>query len=587
MPGCNQRGYPIDEPVGKRRGKVEPALCYFLKYASIIFLFGVDLSKILSQFRTSVFIFFTDILVKVFLKVFLDGTVIMVINNLRIGGLATGIDTDSIVSKLMKAKRIPVDKLKQDKQILQWQQEDYRAVNTSLRSFMDKVFNMKLQATYLAKTAASSNEAAVGVAANSNAVPGIYSVTVTQLAQGVSKGSQAALPDEANADGTTKTLAQQFGLSGSISFTLEGSKGSKAFTFDTANATINNVVADINGADLGISASYDATLNRFFLTTSSTGAAAKIKVTSDSNNFLTGPLEDGSDNVLKLKMKLNIDYTGQDAKFDFGDAKGLTSATNTVTVNGITLTLKQGGGATADITVRNDTNAVFNSIKDFVTAYNDIVDKINSKLSETGYRDYLPLTGEQRDKMSEDQIKKWEEKAKSGLLRNDTLLEGVVMKMRTTMSAVVPGLTGGKGYDNLAKIGINTGLYFEKGKLYIDETKLKDALQKDPDGVMNLFIKNSDVYSEKGIAQRLYDDVNNGMSLISAKAGSDSTYSTVDNSTIGKRLIQVNEDIDKLEDRLKEIEDRYWRQFTAMEQAIQQMNAQSAWLAQQSAGQSK
>jgi len=548
------------------------------------FFVWVDLLKILSQFRTSVFFFFTDILVKVFLKVFLDGTVIMVINNLRIGGLVSGMDTDSIVSKLMKAKRIPVDKLKQDKQILQWQQEDYRAVNTSLRSFRDKVFNMKLQATYLAKTAASSNEAAVGAAANSNAVPGIYSVTVTQLAKGVSKGSQAALPDEANADGTTKTLAQQFGLSGSISFTLKGSKGSKAFTFDTANATINNVVADINGADLGISASYDATLNRFFLTTSSTGAAAKIKVTTDSNNFLTGPLEDGSDNVLKLKMKLNIDYTGQDAKFDFGDAKGLTSATNTVTVNGITLTLKQGGGATADITVRNDNNAVFNSIKDFVTAYNDIVDKINSKLSETGYRDYLPLTDEQRDKMSEDQIKKWEEKAKSGLLRNDTLLEGVVMKMRTTMSAVVPGLTGGKGYDNLAKIGINTGLYFEKGKLYIDETKLKDALQKDPDGVMNLFIKNSDVYSEKGIAQRLYDDVNNGMSLISAKAGSDSTYSTVDNSTIGKRLFQIDEDIDKLEDRLKEIEDRYWRQFTAMEQAIQQMNAQSAWLAQQFGG---
>lgn len=513
------------------------------------------------------------------------------INFLRVGGLASGMDTESIVSQLMKAQRIPVDLLKQDKQVLLWQQEDYREINTSLRSFRDIVFKMKLQANFLVKNAASSNEAAVGAAANSNAVPGLYSVTVTQLAQGVSKGSQATLADEANADGSTKTLAGQFGLAGSISFTLEGSKGSKAFTFDTTSANINNVVSEVNAADLGISASYDATLNRFFLTSSSTGAAAIIKVTGDSNNFLTGPLEDGSDNVLKLKMKLYSAgppeeglYAGQDAIFNFGDATGLTSATNTVTINGITLTLKQGGGAAGTITIANDTDAVFDSIKDFITSYNEIIDKINNKLSENRYRDYLPLTDEQREQLSDGQEERWEEKARSGLLRNDSLLEGIVTKMRLTMSIIVPGLTGGQGYDNLAKIGITTISYQEKGKLYIDETKLKDALQKDPDGVMDLFTKSSDVYSEKGIATRLYDDVNNGMSLISDKAGSDSSYSLFDSSTIGKRVTQIDEDIYNMEERLVEVENRYWRQFTAMEKALQQMNAQSAWLTQQLGG---
>ncbi|MDQ0285630.1 flagellar hook-associated protein 2 [Desulfofundulus luciae] len=503
-------------------------------------------------------------------------------SSLRIGGLASGIDTDSIIKELMKAQRIPLDRLNQDKQILQWQQEDYRAIYDSLRAFRDKVFNMKLQATYMAKTATSSNEAAVSATAGSSAVPGMYTVTVTQLAQGVSKGSQDTLPDEANADGSTMSLKQQFGLGyDTLAFTLEGANGIKKFSFDTNTANIYTVVSEINAANLGITASYDATLNRFFLTTTSTGAAAKIIVTNDSNNFLSNNAGDGN-NTLKLLLKGDgTAYTGQDAVFNFGDATGLKSATNTVTINGITLTLKQGGGASTTITVSNDTDAVFNAIKDFVDAYNEIIDKINGKLTEPRYRDYLPLTDEQREQLSDEQEKQWEEKARSGLLRGDSLLESVVSRMRATMSAVVPGLTGGQGYKTLAQIGITTLSYEERGKLYIDEAKLKDALQKDPDGVMNLFTKSAENYAEKGIAMRLYDDINSAMALISARAGTSSSYSTADNSAIGRQIAAMNERISTLEERLQQMEDRYWRQFTAMEQAIQQMNAQSAWLAQQ------
>lgn len=507
-------------------------------------------------------------------------------SGLRIGGLASGIDTDSIIKDLMKAQRIPVDKLKQNKQVFQWQQEGYREINNSLRAFRDKVFNMKLQATYLAKKAASSNEAAFTAVAGSSAAPGSYKVTVTQLAEGVSKGSQSALPDEAGAGGSTLNLADQFfgGTVKDISFTLEGAGGSKTFTPNTGTANIHTVVSDINAAGLGVTASYDASLNRFFLTTASTGAAAKIKVTDDSDDFLANAAGDGAS---KLKLLLKDDgtvYTGKDAKFDLGDAAGLTSASNTVTVNGITLTLKKGGGETGTVTVASDSDAVFNSIKDFINSYNEVIDKINATLAETRYRDYLPLTDEQREQMSDDQEKKWEEKARSGLLRNDSLLEGVTFKVRSTMSAVVPGLTAGQKYDSLADIGITTGSYAEKGKLYIDETKLKDALQKDPDGVMSLFTKSAGAYQEKGIAQRLYDDVSSSMALISGRAGGDSAYSLAGNSVIGRRLQSIDENISKMEGRLQEVENRYCRQFTAMEQAISRMNAQSAWLTQQFGG---
>ncbi|SHE72112.1 flagellar hook-associated protein 2 [Desulfofundulus australicus DSM 11792] len=513
-------------------------------------------------------------------------------SSLRIGGLASGIDTDSIIKELMKAQRIPLDRLNQDRQILLWQQEDYRAIYDSLRSFRDKVFNMKLQATYLAKKASSSNEAAVTATANPTATPGTYTVTVNKLATGVSKVSQIKLNDETK-DGTILTLAEQFGITGTISFALEGSKGKKGtdyFNFDTTKDTIYDVVKKINDADLGITASYDSNLNRFILATTSTGTTAIIKVTEDSSYFLSGdkdlkdPTQKNGNNYLKLLLKGDgTADTGQDAEFNLsiGDAtvQNYTSPTNTPTVAGITLTLKQGGGTSATITVSNDTDAVFNAIKDFVNAYNELIDKINKKLTEPRYRDYLPLTDEQREQLSDEQEKKWEEKARSGLLRGDSLLESVVSRMRATMSAIVPGLAA--GCDALADVGITTLSYEERGKLYIDEAKLKDALQKDPDGVMNLFTKSAEKYAEKGIAMRLYDDVNSAMDLISDRAGTSSSYSTADNSAIGRQIAAVNERISIMEERLQQLEDRYWRQFTAMEQAIQQMNAQSAWLAMQ------
>ncbi len=500
-------------------------------------------------------------------------------SNLRIGGLASGMDIDSIVEELMKAHRVPVQKLEQEKQILEWKQEDYREINTSLRSFRDIVFDMKLQSTYLAKKASSSDESVLTATANPSAAPGTYTVNVNQLAEGVSKGSQSALADEKKDDGSTKTLGEQFGLSGTISFELQGSKGSKLFEFDAATDTIYTVVSEINDAGLGIKASYDSTLNRFFLTTESTGSEQEITVLSDPSQFLSdSDLNDGINNALQLNLKTNEVNKGKDAQFEFGDVADLTSSTNSVTVNGISMELKN-TGSNVKITVTSNTDAVFASIMDFVEQYNNIMETITGELYEERYSDYLPLTDEQREQLTDSQIEKWEEKARSGLLRNDPVLSSIASRMRLTMSSVVPGLSS--GYDTLAEIGITTSSNYMSGKLVVDEEKLKEALQENPEGVMNLFTYSSDNYEEMGIAQRLYEDVNYAMNRIIDKAGSNTDFSLVDNSFIGKRIKQIDERIDTMEERLRQIEDRYWRQFTAMEKAIQQMNSQSMWLMMQ------
>ncbi|MCL0062622.1 flagellar filament capping protein FliD [Peptococcaceae bacterium] len=496
---------------------------------------------------------------------------------LRVGGLATGMDIEQIINDLMKIERMRVERLEQQKQILEWKQEDYREINNSLRALEDNVFKMKMQSTYLAKTAVSSNENVLTATAGANAMSGTYEVTVHSLASGVHIGSQRELAEERKGDGTIKTLSEQFGISGTVSFTLKAKNREQTFSFDTAGKTIYDVVTEINNADLGVRALYDSSLNRFFLTTEDMGSDAIINVVKDDSSFLSDLNGDGT-NTLKLKLQTGTAVTGTDAKIDFGDVKGLKFNSNNFTINGISMTVKATGSS--KITVSNDIDGVMESIKSFVELYNSTIDKINKELTEKRHRNYLPLTDEQREQLSDEQERKWEELARSGLLRGDDLLSGVVYKMRREISSKVAGASN-PAYNTLAEIGISTRSYHEHGKLYIDEEKLRAALKDDIDAVMELFTKNSYIDSEKGIARRLEETLETYIDAITNKAGTDYTLMGFDNSTLGKEILRVNRKIKEWEERLKAIEDRYWAQFAAMERAINQMNQQSLWLAQQ------
>ena len=78
----------------------------------------------------------------------------------------------------------------------------------------------------------------------------------------------------------------------------------------------------------------------------------------------------------------------------------------------------------------NDSSKVFENVKNFITKYNELIDKIQTKTSEERYRNYTPLTDAQREQLSDKQQEQWEEKAKSGLLRNDSILTNLLTKMR-------------------------------------------------------------------------------------------------------------------------------------------------------------
>ncbi|HAF17742.1 MAG: flagellar filament capping protein FliD [Thermacetogeniaceae bacterium] len=515
----------------------------------------------------------------------------------RISGLASGLDVDQIVKDLMRSYQMRIDKVKQNKQIWQWRQEDYRAINTSLLSLRNTVFDLRLQRTFLARKVSSSDENIVTVSVSSSSVPASYQVRVKQLATvatNCSAGRISKIDDPIDTSASLwsqrdKFLNDNFGWTedNQFSFTING----EVFTFDGDTDSLDSVIAAINNNEkAGVWAFYDAGTDRIALSTVKTGnnrEGAEIQVTGE---FMT--------NVLQIDMA--NEKGGEDALFEINGLDGMTSHDNSYTVNGVTFSFKEADPEkTVFLTVENDIDAVVNSIKNFVDSYNKILEEINKKLNEPRYHDYAPLTEEQiqEGNLTDRQIDAWEDKARSGLLKGDPILGGVLADMRRALASIVRSVTGEvtvtNGFeqyttiaDRLSVIGITTGDYSERGKLHLDEGRLREALQSNPEAVMELFTRTRDAEgneitdkSQQGIAVRLYDAVNNAMTRITGQAGS--AGSLYDNSYISRMLRQFDERLDIMNDQYIRIEDRYYRQFTALEKAIAQMNTQSMWLTMQ------
>lgn len=231
------------------------------------------------------------------------------------------------------------------------------------------------------------------------------------------------------------------------------------------------------------------------------------------------------------------------------------------------------------ITVTRDTDKIVDSIKKFIDEYNKLVKTINDYLNEdANYRDYAPLTDEQRKEMSEKQIEMWEKKAKEGLLRRDSTLSGFLQSMRSVWYE-----TNSSGYA-IYQLGIETGEWATRGQLTISangEATLRNMLASDPTGVMNFFANTVD-----GAAVRVNNIIRN---VANTSSGSPGTLvqlagikgmASETNNTLYDQLKKIDEQIERLKNQYKKEKDRYWKQFNLMEQAIANMNSQSSYLSQ-------
>lgn len=688
----------------------------------------------------------------------------------RISGLASGMDIDQMVKDLMKVERMPLDKLKQKQQTLEWQRDDYRALNTLFFNFRSTLTNMKLTPSYRVRSTVSTNESLLSATASSGAGLSSYSISkVKQLATAATKVNTGAISGTSGKVDINKSLSSQFqdsndfqwkkgsveyksisvsedkkefsldldeniklvtdtsavnvkvnGISyevvanvgdldnkknqvyindtGNLIFSDTIKKGSniqvdyvadfktekmtiskdttgwqlsrkeiedineikvdgKTYTFDAdtnnllddngkkigtldketgkitfepdfvkANAdkeieikynqnyttfniqtygakgkisqnfifqgsdSLNSVINKVNNSNVGVSMFYDSFTDKMTLTRTETGnfnGDSKNKLDSNGNlieNSNYDPQKDQEiftsgdfiQNVLKFDGA--TETGGENAIFEINGLQ-TERTSNTFEMNGVTFTLKKTFEDPESVSISNDSSKVFDNIKAFVDEYNKLIDTVNKKITEDRYRDYGPLTDEQREQLSDKQQEKWEEMAKSGLLKGDSILSGALSQMRLSMYTPVDNENISPAMKQLAAIGIKTTAnYLDGGKLEIDEAKLKKAIEEDPTSVENLFRGTGDSTSSKGIVQRLYDDVSGTIDKLNERAGK-ATY-TNQQFTIGKNLDDVSKKIKSFTDRLKQIEDRYYNQFTAMEQAIQKSNSQMSYLMQ-------
>lgn len=483
---------------------------------------------------------------------------------MRTYGLSgSGMDIDQMVKDSMKAPRISYDKVWQKKTQAEWKKADYNEVYTDLQKFRDTtVFNSRLQSNQLINKVTVGNDTVASATAASDAAPVVHTLEVSELASGVSKTSSGNITT-----GSDKTsLASQFGVTGTIEFKING----KDISIDSSKSVFE-LVGAINRSDSGVKANYDATLDRFFLYSTKTGAENGIDFSGSSAEGAA---------FLQNNLKLDTETVmGRNAKFKL-DGVELEKAGNGFSISGVTYNLKTVG--TSTVSVVQDTDKIVDNIKSFVEAYNKLVDKIEGKVGEKRNRDFMPLTTDQRADMKENEIKEWEKKARSGLLQREPALTNILNDMRNKLNDPVSGING--KYDTLAAIGIKTGAWNEGNKLNIDEEKLRQAIADDPEAVSKLFTSSGETNAQKGVAVRLYEGLKVGLDKIALEAGRTATTAGDNDSALSKRIQNFNKQLSDMQSRLDSMQDRYYKKFNAMETALANIAKQSSWLTQNTGG---
>jgi flagellar capping protein FliD len=283
-------------------------------------------------------------------------------------------------------------------------------------------------------------------------------------------------------------------------------------------------------------------------------------------------------------MGNNAVVTGEDAQVSINGID-LVRSSNLFTVDGITMQLTKemtkgddGKYTSATITTDRDVDSIVETMRSFVNDYNSMLDKLNGYIyADATYRDYDPLTSDQKAEMSEKEIEQWEEKAKEGLLRNNSDISYFLSQMRIALYTK-PSTSNYALYD----IGIETSTYSDRGKLTFDETALRQALADDPESVKNLFLD-----SESGLSKQMVKIMDNAAKLSSAspgtlvqEAGAASVSALKSNNNLSTRISEIETKIKELQSKYETERTRYWNMFNSMETTLSNYNTQSSWLSQ-------
>lgn len=499
-------------------------------------------------------------------------------------GIKLNFDSPMVIKQGMKFEVTAVEGGVATTKVIQWTADstynDASQLAADLQSKIDAAFGTSGKVNVTAADSTLTFAAGAGVES--------FSLANSDIVKDL--GFMSGDSNKLSSDDTMEEVSSRL-INGGIAF---DASGKFTLTINNTNIEVNKTdtlssfLSKVNNSAAGVTLSYSSYTDTFSIAAKETGAGT-ISINDNGSGFFS-----------KINLTSANITAGADASFKIDGVAG-TRRTNSFTTDGVTYNLASIGTTTINLT--QNTDEIYNKIKSFVDKYNEVIGKIKGELTEKHDRNYLPLTEDEKASMSENDIKLWEEKAKTGLLSNDSTLKNIETSMRNALFESINGIEGG-----LASIGIKTSSYSDRGKLTIDEAKLKEAIKSTPDKVISIFTKESSVsyedtikgtgsradrYADNGIVNRLYDILQDNIRQTRDQYGRKGALlekaGIVGDLTETTNIIDVeikNKDriIDDLMNKLYDKEDSYYQQFAAMERAMSQMDSQSAWIAQQLGG---
>lgn len=507
----------------------------------------------------------------------------------RITGISSGLDVDSLVTASMKPYQLKVDTAKQARDILKYQQEQYRQIISDSRKFYSKHLDILSSSNLMSsknysvvKFTSSDTTSAVSAVGLPGATVDNYTVKVNSLAA----AATTTLKDGDAATGGAKSLVVGSGTSAvTIDFTADATDGNKTVTAYNAKVaglktTITNSLK--NATTDADKVKYQEQLANLDKVTAKYSSFSKGVVFSSTSMGQGGYNADGTP-----KASFTLNGTGiKDTQADVVITNSAGSVnykgnSNTTTIDGVQFTFSAKTTSDVSLVGKKDVTDLKDKIVSFINDYNTLLESINTKIYETRDKNYMPLTDEQKEEMTDDQITKWETKAKTGLLRKDsylqTLTSGMKEAMRTMSSAGI----------DLEEIGISPVKdYTDKnGMFVIDEAKLTKALEENPEKVKDLFLKpsTSSTSNDGGILSKLSStfqaNTQSTTSAIVLKAGVASGVTDL-TSTLSKSIADKQKKIYEMEDRLIDRENAFYKKYTALETALNSLQSQQSSLSQ-------
>ncbi len=499
---------------------------------------------------------------------------------IRITGMNSGLDTESIITALTQTKQTRLDNFKGDQKKLTWKQDKWKELNKKVVSFYNGTLSsMRFSSAYTKKVTTASNSSAVSVVTGDGAMMTDQSLSIKSLAKSAYlTGNAVTYKDGDETKAATKsTTMEQLNITEpttleiKVGKTAESATNSMQIEIGTGD-TIDDVLTKLRNkaSESGIEMefNYDEANNRFF--------ASSKKQGEDYNFYVTA-----SDAATKLGFDSTNYVKGSSAKIELNGVE-YTSNSNTFDINGLTITAKD---VAEDITLstKQDTSGIYDNIKKMLKEYNDLMKEISTAYNADKAKKYSMLTDDQKEEMTEKEIEEWENKIKDGLLSGDETLSNIKNGLRDIM---------GNGFDITLKDGTTSKLYLSSfgiatGSYFNTEENERDALHIDGDKDDSTTSGNTDILSAmissdpdavRGFFTKLSQSVYGKLSDLMKGSEYSSSYTIYEDKLMASQYSSYNTKITDAQKALEAAQDKLYKRFSTMETALAKINSNSGSL---------